>query len=174
MCGTVALFREAQCGALHHLGYRTVSVFLQGTQQDWRNGVHPGSFAMGLNSSFQLVIALETRERGLVEGDDASFLAFFLSISLEIRQRGLVEGDYASFLSFYRFGNKAAGGLVEGDYASFFLSFYRFGNKAAGAGGGRRRFVLSFYRFGNKAAGAGGGRVRFVSFFLSFFLSLWK
>ena len=85
---------------------------------------------MGLDSSFQLVIALETRERGLVEGDDASFLAFFLSIALEIRQRGLVEGDYASF--------------------------------------------LSFYRFGNKAVGAGGGRRRFVSFFLSFFLSLWK
>ena len=51
MCGTVALFREAQCGALHHLVYRTVSVFPHGSpgaQQNRRNGVHPGSIVVGL------------------------------------------------------------------------------------------------------------------------------
>ena len=64
---------------------------------------------------------------------------------MEIRQRGLVEGDYASFLSFYRFGNKAAGaGGGRLRFVSFFLSFYRFGNKAAGAGGGQLRFVSFF------------------------------
>ena len=85
-----------------------------------------------------------------MEGDDASFLSFFLSFALEIRQRGLVEGDDASFLSFFlSFALEIRQrGLVEGDDASF----------------------LSFYRFGNEAAGAGGGRLRFVSFFLS----LWK
>ena len=51
MCGTVALFREAQCGALHHLGYRSVSVFPPGSpgaQQNRRNRVHPGSIVVGL------------------------------------------------------------------------------------------------------------------------------
>ena len=53
-------------------------------------------------------------------------LRFFLSLALEIRQRGLVEGDDASFLAFYRFGNKAAGaggGRVR--FVSFFLSLWK-------------------------------------------------
>ena len=61
-----------------------------------------------------------------MEGDDASFLSFFLSFALEIRQRGLVEGDDASFLSFYRFGNKAAGaGGMRRRFVSFFLSLWK-------------------------------------------------
>ena len=76
--------------------------------------------------SFFLSIALEIRQRGLVEGDGASFLSFFLSIALEIRQRGLVEGDDASFLAFYRFGNKAAGaGGGRVCFVSFFLSLWK-------------------------------------------------
>ena len=83
MCGTVALFREAQCGALHHLGYRSVSVFPPGSpgaQQNRRNRVHPGSIVVG-KCMQQLAFASEL--------DSIRFVSFALALG----KRRVVEGQ---------------------------------------------------------------------------------
>ena len=86
MCGTVALFREAQCGALHHLGYRSVSVFPHGSpgaQQNRRNRVHPGSIVLGLKC-MQHSLGIRFGIRWSIR---------FVAFALALGKRRVVEGQ---------------------------------------------------------------------------------
>ena len=92
MCGTVALFREAQCGALHHLGYRSVSVFPHGSpgaQQNRRNRVHPGSIVVGLKC-MQHSLGIRFGIRWSIR---------FVAFALALGKRRVVEGQHENIQS---------------------------------------------------------------------------
>ena len=61
VCRTVELSREAQRGAAHHLGYRTMNVFLRGcpgAQENKRKGVRSGSVDVGLPATTPAFLAV--------------------------------------------------------------------------------------------------------------------
>ena len=78
MCRTVEFSREAQRGAAHHLGYRTMNVFLRGcpgAQQNQRKGVRPESVDVGLLHSARyrktFVQVIHTHKNGLGLGAES-------------------------------------------------------------------------------------------------------